>query len=92
MSEFIKVCPECLQECIIVTEDFGIGHYEYGGAKGIDVQIGTVTYCCEAEPKRQPWFDSENVPACHINGGATTCDVCPAQQGTNDCMDAIEGY
>lgn len=45
------ICPGCnVLDPDMVWVDFGIGHYEYGGAPGCDVQECYVTKCCEADP------------------------------------------
>ena len=49
-------CPACGEVCSGVWEDFGIGSYEYWGARGTDVRMVYVSNCCEAqlpEPERR---------------------------------------
>jgi len=41
-------CTECGEECNVILADFGIGSYEYWGAKSVDKQIEAVSDCCEA--------------------------------------------
>ena len=41
-------CTECGEECNTIIIDYGIGSYEYWGAKGVDIQIEAVSDCCEA--------------------------------------------
>lgn len=43
------ICDDCGLECESVTEDQGIGAYEYWGARGNDVQEVEVSPCCGAE-------------------------------------------
>lgn len=43
------ICEECGKPCKVVNVDFGIGAYEYWGAKGNDVRIEAVSDCCEAD-------------------------------------------
>lgn len=48
---FDRVCPSCGEVDPQMTEvDFGIGHYEYGGAPGFHTDVQIVTECCEATP------------------------------------------
>lgn len=42
-------CKDCHERCRPQRMDFGIGAYEYWGARGNDVNIQTVSDCCEAE-------------------------------------------
>lgn len=44
----IGKCTECGQPCNVIPVDFGIGAYEFWGAKSIDVQIEAVSDCCDA--------------------------------------------
>jgi hypothetical protein len=48
-SDGTKYCSACLEECEAVTIDEGIGHYEYWGATGVDIQLVEVSDCCEEE-------------------------------------------
>lgn len=41
-------CEECGQPCRGTWADFGIGPYEYWGAKGVDTDYQFVSECCEA--------------------------------------------
>jgi hypothetical protein len=43
------ICEDCWQECQIVSVDYGIGAYEYWGAKGVHHDYGAGSSCCEAE-------------------------------------------
>ena len=43
------ICADCGLECESVTEDDGIGAYEYWGAPGNDVRLVEVSPCCGAE-------------------------------------------
>lgn len=47
-------CKECKQECDVIDVDFGIGAYEYWGAKGVHVDIQAVSDCCEGD-----WTEDE---------------------------------
>jgi hypothetical protein len=42
-------CCACKQECSVIEVDFGIGSYEYWGAKGVDIDLQEVSDCCEAD-------------------------------------------
>lgn len=42
------ICTKCNQPCEVIKVDFGIGPYEYWGARGIDTFIVAVSNCCEA--------------------------------------------
>ena len=48
-SEYYYRCAECRQPCDTVELDFGIGAYEYWGATGVDVNLQTVSTCCEGD-------------------------------------------
>jgi len=43
------VCKECGEPCIPKTIDTGIGVYEYGDERAVDVALEEVSPCCEAE-------------------------------------------
>ena len=43
------ICPTCHEEAELTTEDYGIGSYEFWGAKCFDTDIRTSTVCCETE-------------------------------------------
>lgn len=47
-------CVACKQECSVIDVDFGIGAYEYWGAKGVHVDIQAVSDCCEDD-----WTENE---------------------------------
>lgn len=47
-------CGECRKECDFVGKDFGIGAYEFWGARGVDTNIQTVSVCCEGEIYADP--------------------------------------
>lgn len=47
MSSAEYVCKCCEKPCEVVAIDFGIGAYEYWGAKGVHVDIQEVSECCE---------------------------------------------
>lgn len=41
-------CGECKKECSPIVVDFGIGPYEFWGAKYVDSHPACVSDCCEA--------------------------------------------
>ena len=47
------LCPECGQPAIARAEDFGIGPYEFWGARYIDTDVHLVTDCCGV------WVDAQ---------------------------------
>jgi hypothetical protein len=47
-------CCSCKEECQVIEVDFGIGAYEYWGAKGVDIQIEEVSSCCEEDWTDEP--------------------------------------
>lgn len=49
MSKYYT-CSECRQLCNAVERDFGIGAYEFWGARGCDVNLQTVSDCCDGDP------------------------------------------
>lgn len=51
----LGTCTECLQPCNVELVDFGIGSYEFWGAKSVDKRVEAVSDCCEA-----PAVDSNN--------------------------------
>ena len=40
-------CTYCLEVCEVVEVDYGIGHYEFWGAKGFDSRKEWGSACCE---------------------------------------------
>jgi hypothetical protein len=38
----------------VIEVDFGIGSYEYWGAKGVDIRIEEVSSCCEEDWTDEP--------------------------------------
>lgn len=44
-----KFCSECKQEAEPVQRDFGVGSYEYWGAKGNHQKLRWVSECCDGE-------------------------------------------
>ena len=42
-------CGECGKECDWQTLDYGIGSYEFWGARGVDTNLHTVSVCCEGD-------------------------------------------
>ena len=57
MSEFY--CSECLKPCEVVTEECGIGGYEYQGEVGHDIRYADVSDCCGAPVLSQSDFDEQ---------------------------------
>ena len=47
-------CGHCRKECDAHVVDEGIGHYEFWGAKGVDVQLTLISDCCD-----EPMYDDE---------------------------------
>ena len=43
------ICMECGEEVTAITVDYGIGVYEYGSAREVDVKLAQVSPCCEAD-------------------------------------------
>jgi len=56
-------CGTCRAECDIHTVDEGIGHYEFWGQPGIDIQLVVVSDCCD-----EPVYDD---PECMIETSTT---------------------
>jgi len=48
-SKLYYVCSECRQPCRDVERDFGIGAYEYWGARGVDTNLQLVSECCDGD-------------------------------------------
>jgi hypothetical protein len=46
----LGTCAECMSKSSFHLEDFGIGSYEFWGARGTDHQWEWVSDCCEAQP------------------------------------------
>jgi hypothetical protein len=42
-------CEDCKKPCVSVTEDQGIGSYEFWGARGMHHDYVEVSPCCQAE-------------------------------------------
>ena len=42
-------CKECGKYVTSITQDVGIGPYEFWGARGNDIQLIEVSPCCESE-------------------------------------------
>ena len=42
-------CKCCGEKCTGITVDFGIGPYEYGSIRSVDVRLEMVSDCCEDE-------------------------------------------
>ena len=53
------VCSSCGEECTAVTEDHGIGVYEYGSERARDVRLSEVSPCCEGEVITQEVYDEK---------------------------------
>ena len=43
------ICNECNQPCLLTSLDIGIGRNEVWGSVTNDVQLVTVSTCCEAD-------------------------------------------
>jgi hypothetical protein len=63
-------CIQCARDATETPVDFGIGSYEYWGAKGTHEDVQLVSECCEAEVVKhlydtepfQQYFDDPNEP------------------------------
>ena len=42
-------CANCKEECDAKIIDNGIGVYEYGSERAVDIRLDTVSCCCEDE-------------------------------------------
>lgn len=42
------ICEDCGEVCTAVMRDFGIGSYEFWGARGVHTDYQPVSPCCEA--------------------------------------------
>ncbi len=55
------VCKSCGEECTAVTEDHGIGPYEYGSIRAVDVRLVEESPCCgEDVITQEEYDDTEN--------------------------------
>jgi hypothetical protein len=52
-------CSECRKECQAVERDFGIGGYEFWGARGNDTNIQTVSECCDGDLYADPELEEQ---------------------------------
>lgn len=52
-------CSDCGQECVVGVVDEGIGHYEYWGAKGVDIRLVEVSSCCGADVLDEPPLEED---------------------------------
>ena len=52
-------CGECAQECDAVERDFGIGAYEFWGARGCHTNIQTVSDCCDGDVYSDPELEEQ---------------------------------
>ena len=48
------VCEACGEKCTSVTQDDGIGPFEYWGSKGVHHEYVEVSPCCQAEVIDEP--------------------------------------
>lgn len=46
---YYGICTACGKPCQVIHIDYGIGAYEYWGTPGNDINIQTVSDCCEAQ-------------------------------------------
>ena len=51
------ICSSCGEECTAITEDHGIGVYEYGSERAVDVRLAEVSPCCGDEVVSQDEYD-----------------------------------
>ena len=49
-------CGSCKEECTAIEVDFGIGAYEFWGARGYDSRVEIVSDCCES-----PMYEDEDL-------------------------------
>ena len=47
-------CANCGEESDAKVIDTGIGPYEYGDERAVDVRLETVSWCCEDELLKEP--------------------------------------
>jgi len=52
-------CGECGKECKTVERDFGIGAYEFWGARSVHVNIQTVSECCDGDVFADPNLEEQ---------------------------------
>lgn len=52
-------CGECARECNPVERDFGIGGYEFWGARSVDTRIETVSDCCDGDIYADPALEEQ---------------------------------
>lgn len=67
-------CEECQEECKVVSEDVGIGPYEFWGIRGVDIRIIPVSDCCGAmcyEDRVEDDIDDEGNPVYRLFGEVT---------------------
>jgi len=60
-------CGSCEKECDVHIVDEGIGHYEFWGQTGNDVQLAVVSDCCD-----DPVYDD---PECMIETATTARSI-----------------
>ena len=47
-------CACCGEEADAIVIDSGIGPYEYGDERAVDIRLDTVSKCCEDELLKEP--------------------------------------
>lgn len=57
------LCSACGQPAVPTKVDFGIGDYEFWGARGVHRDVRTVSDCCEADMMENTHADPEWFPA-----------------------------
>lgn len=53
-------CADCHEHCTSVTQDDGIGSYEYWGSKGVHHEYVEVSPCCAAEVLETLYREPDN--------------------------------
>ena len=51
------ICASCGEECTAITEDHGIGPYEYGSIRPVDIRLVEESPCCGEEVISQEEYD-----------------------------------
>lgn len=52
-------CGECRKECDWQLLDYGIGGYEFWGARGCHTNMQTVSTCCEGDVYADPELEEQ---------------------------------
>jgi hypothetical protein len=53
------ICPHCGMPCETISEDVGIGAYEYEGQKGHHTQTIELSACCRVELDVEPLTEDD---------------------------------